>query len=228
MTPERMKELRERVQRVKTSIRGDLEFFLTEALDEIERLTAPAVVRDDPTAFAKFLEVHGIKVQPWQEDFLRKYVTATTPQRRSNDMDFGDIEFRRIKLTMEDSTDERPAVAMIFETDEQADAFYDMNVRAMGARVIEESEKLDGTIVQTVIAEDGTELMREKPPHRSDCALHNGPAEEPGPCDCGADPGMTPERYGSEFPQEPPFTRDDMTDEERQEKRDLLGDEDTK
>ena len=38
------------------------------------------------------------------------------------------------------------------------------------------------------------------PIHASDCALHNGPATDPGPCDCGADPDMTPERYGSERP----------------------------
>lgn len=36
--------------------------------------------------------------------------------------------------------------------------------------------------------------------HASSCALHRGPALTPGPCDCGADPGMTPERYGSEMP----------------------------
>lgn len=36
--------------------------------------------------------------------------------------------------------------------------------------------------------------------HFSSCALHNGPALTPGPCDCGLDPGMTPEEYGSEFP----------------------------
>ena len=39
-----------------------------------------------------------------------------------------------------------------------------------------------------------------KPHHKSDCALHNGPAMIPGPCDCGADPEITPEKYGSEFP----------------------------
>lgn len=27
--------------------------------------------------------------------------------------------------------------------------------------------------------------------HRSDCAMHNGPALPPGPCNCGADPGAT-------------------------------------
>ena len=42
------------------------------------------------------------------------------------------------------------------------------------------------------------------PIHASDCALHNGPATEPGPCDCGADPSMTPERYGSERPAQEP------------------------
>ncbi len=36
--------------------------------------------------------------------------------------------------------------------------------------------------------------------HLSDCALHNGPAMVPESCDCGADPSMTPEKYGSEFP----------------------------
>jgi len=36
--------------------------------------------------------------------------------------------------------------------------------------------------------------------HWSSCALHNGPAFEPKPCDCGVDPSMTPELYGSEFP----------------------------
>lgn len=36
--------------------------------------------------------------------------------------------------------------------------------------------------------------------HASDCALHDGPAFEPGDCDCGAEPDMTPERYGSERP----------------------------
>lgn len=36
--------------------------------------------------------------------------------------------------------------------------------------------------------------------HSSDCSLHNGPAEIPTPCDCGAEPGLTPEKYGSEFP----------------------------
>ena len=36
--------------------------------------------------------------------------------------------------------------------------------------------------------------------HNSDCALHNGPAMKPTSCDCGADPSMTPEKYGSEFP----------------------------
>lgn len=36
--------------------------------------------------------------------------------------------------------------------------------------------------------------------HTSDCALHNGPAMEPKSCDCGADPAMTPENYGSEKP----------------------------
>jgi hypothetical protein len=25
------------------------------------------------------------------------------------------------------------------------------------------------------------------PEHRSDCAVHNAPAYEPGPCDCGAE-----------------------------------------
>lgn len=40
-------------------------------------------------------------------------------------------------------------------------------------------------------------------PHSSDCALHNGPALEPEPCSCGADPGMTPEAYGSERPTSP-------------------------
>lgn len=39
-----------------------------------------------------------------------------------------------------------------------------------------------------------------KPIHVSFCALHNGPAMIPGPCSCGADPGMDPIRYGSEFP----------------------------
>ena len=43
-------------------------------------------------------------------------------------------------------------------------------------------------------------LTRTEPKHASDCALHNGPAYMPGPCSCGADPGMPPERYGSEFP----------------------------
>ncbi len=38
--------------------------------------------------------------------------------------------------------------------------------------------------------------------HQSDCALHNGPAYEPKPCDCGVEPGMTPEEYGSEYPKE--------------------------
>lgn len=36
--------------------------------------------------------------------------------------------------------------------------------------------------------------------HASDCALHNGPAYTPLPCDCGAEPEMTPEKYGSEYP----------------------------
>ena len=36
--------------------------------------------------------------------------------------------------------------------------------------------------------------------HLSDCALHNGPATIPAPCDCGADATMTPAKYGSEFP----------------------------
>lgn len=40
------------------------------------------------------------------------------------------------------------------------------------------------------------------PRHKSDCALHNGPAETPKPCDCEAQPGLTPEEYGSEFPKE--------------------------
>ena len=40
----------------------------------------------------------------------------------------------------------------------------------------------------------------QMPVHASDCALHDGPAYTPGPCSCGADPTMTPERYGSEFP----------------------------
>lgn len=29
------------------------------------------------------------------------------------------------------------------------------------------------------------------PDHLSSCAMHNGPALAPGPCDCGADPGKT-------------------------------------
>lgn len=37
--------------------------------------------------------------------------------------------------------------------------------------------------------------------HSSDCALHNGPANIPDSCDCGFDPLMTPEKYGSEYPQ---------------------------
>lgn len=36
--------------------------------------------------------------------------------------------------------------------------------------------------------------------HASDCALHNGPAMMPLPCDCGAEPGRKPEAYGSEVP----------------------------
>jgi hypothetical protein len=36
--------------------------------------------------------------------------------------------------------------------------------------------------------------------HTSDCALHNGPATAPLPCDCGVDPTMTPAKYGSELP----------------------------
>lgn len=31
----------------------------------------------------------------------------------------------------------------------------------------------------------GEALAADKP-HRSDCAVHNAPAYEPGPCDCGA------------------------------------------
>lgn len=38
------------------------------------------------------------------------------------------------------------------------------------------------------------------PEHVSDCRLHDGPALMPGNCSCGADPSMTPERYGSERP----------------------------
>lgn len=38
--------------------------------------------------------------------------------------------------------------------------------------------------------------------HASDCSLHNGPAMKPEPCDCGAEPGLTPEEYGSEFPKD--------------------------
>ncbi len=32
--------------------------------------------------------------------------------------------------------------------------------------------------------------------HWSDCALHNGPVGEPKPCNCGIEPGLTPEEYG--------------------------------
>jgi hypothetical protein len=54
-----------------------------------------------------------------------------------------------------------------------------------------------------------------QPRHKSDCALHNGPAEEPKPCDCGADPEMTPEKYGSEFPApEPAAPSSDEVDRE--------------
>lgn len=34
------------------------------------------------------------------------------------------------------------------------------------------------------------------PAHASDCRLHDGPAFKPGPCSCGAEPGLTPEKYG--------------------------------
>ena len=43
-------------------------------------------------------------------------------------------------------------------------------------------------------------MTQEKLNHKSDCSLHLGPAMMPKPCDCGVDPGMTPEKYGSEFP----------------------------
>lgn len=46
-------------------------------------------------------------------------------------------------------------------------------------------------------------IERELDKHSSDCALHNGPAELPKPCDCGTQPGLTPDEYGSEFPKEP-------------------------
>lgn len=54
------------------------------------------------------------------------------------------------------------------------------------------------------------------PVHASDCALHNGPAYEPGPCDCGAEPDMTPERKlrSRGFP--PTEKRREIGDKERQ------------
>lgn len=48
--------------------------------------------------------------------------------------------------------------------------------------------------------------------HLSDCSLHNGPETLPKPCDCGADPSMTPEKYGSEYP----HTYSILDDEETQ------------
>jgi len=45
-------------------------------------------------------------------------------------------------------------------------------------------------------------MSDKKPVHLSSCALHYGPAMVPKPCDCGADPGMTPVKYGSEYPKD--------------------------
>jgi hypothetical protein len=53
-------------------------------------------------------------------------------------------------------------------------------------------------------------MTDSKPKHFSNCALHNGPAMVPGICSCGADPGMDPIRYGSEFPQDE-WTREGIT-----------------
>lgn len=49
------------------------------------------------------------------------------------------------------------------------------------------------------IIKESRERFKDKG-HWSSCALHNGPAFVPEPCDCGVDPSMTPEVYGSEFP----------------------------
>lgn len=38
--------------------------------------------------------------------------------------------------------------------------------------------------------------------HASDCALHNGPAEMPEPCSCGAEPGRVPDLTTSDWPGE--------------------------
>ena len=49
---------------------------------------------------------------------------------------------------------------------------------------------------------DTTRQKLERPQHLSSCELHKGPASVPGPCSCGAQPGMDPITYGSEFPSE--------------------------
>lgn len=59
---------------------------------------------------------------------------------------------------------------------------------------------LEGYRLRSELAAACKPAEEPAPTHASDCSLHNGPAEVPRPCDCGAEPGRTPEDYGSEFP----------------------------
>lgn len=71
-------------------------------------------------------------------------------------------------------------------------------VAEQNARKLYSGDRLDDA--EDALSELREAIRKRAGIHLSDCARHHGPAMMPGPCDCGADPGMTPELYGSEFP----------------------------
>lgn len=50
-----------------------------------------------------------------------------------------------------------------------------------------------------LLAKSGVNMRDPRHQHKSDCALHNGPALRPEPCDCGTNPGEQPNETNSEW-----------------------------